>query len=130
MTNFGVLTPIFVDLKTLFHRKNLERAFIIGGIRSITFLQLLRQNKCFNKIREKLLFQSIYLHFLRMAIIEISKTGIKMLNLLHHVHLKLFSLQEKLQMYIEYNIAPPQWAFGAKMTLYRRRCDVMTSHRR
>ena len=23
-----------------------------------------------------------------------------------------------------------QWAFGAKMTSYRRRCDVITSHRR
>ena len=23
-----------------------------------------------------------------------------------------------------------QWAFGAKMTSYRRRCDVNTSHRR
>ena len=23
-----------------------------------------------------------------------------------------------------------QWAFGVKMTLYRRRCDVITSHRR
>ena len=23
-----------------------------------------------------------------------------------------------------------QWAFGAKMTLYQRRCDVITSHRR
>ena len=27
-------------------------------------------------------------------------------------------------------LIPSQWVFGAKMTSYQRRCDVMTSHRR
>ena len=40
----------------------------------------------------------------------------------------IYNNQNKIRILLSYYIS--QWAYGAKMTSYERRCDVITSHRR